>query len=789
MAERVRDKERFSFKTVQLLKDQSLGIGSYGAVCKAICDDLVCAAKIIHPTLFDPSALHQIAPQREHRLPIRRFEQECEFMSNMRHPNIVQYLGTYRDSTRLPVLLMELMDDSLTHFLESSPQPIPYHIAVNICHDVTLALSFLHSNNIVHRDLSSNNVLLRGNVLAKVTDFGMARLGDINPHATRFTSTMCPGTDVYMPPEAVQDKPVYTEKIDCFSFGVVTLQILTRLFPKPEDRMQKVEFNHPGLPRGTLMVQVPEADRRQNYISQVDPDHPLLPVILDCLKDKDNERPSAHQLCERVADLKKIEKYIDSARIVQDKNEAIQSLASRVEENVRAISSKEEENQQLRQQLRRKDEQLGQALKERDDVIQDKVQTLMEKSKQLTEKDEQLEDLRQTYNHVKHERDQANKQVVEREKQLQQERDEARRRSEERERQLGRVNQQLQEAEQLVAQFEKRVAELEQLLSQRDQQNPKASSRGKELASIKLKWREGKRAPLGMFRYCDAVVNGNIVYVRDGSTVKIYSYDATTDSWCRLPNCVNKHSSLTVINGRLTAVGGFSSNELFSLTARSKWTKEYPPMPTKRQLTISLCTGATLIVAGGRGDGAIVLSTVEVMNTENHQWSTAADLPRPMYWASATVCGDCIYMLGGVVDEFYTPTKSVYTCSVSALLQSCVPSSLVAKLKRTFLSDKARVYVWRQVSDLPAIHSTCESFHGRLLAIGGADDSNQATTAVYKYSSTSNSWEVISHMTTARYDCFTVVLPNNQLMVMGGRTDNIHVWTSTDTVELANVIM
>ena len=213
------ERPKYQFKSVQLLKDQSLGIGSYGAVCKAKCDDLLCAAKIIHLTLFDQTALLQIAPQREHRLPIRCFEQECEFVSAIRHPNIVQYLGMFRDVdtetvTHLPVLLMELMDDSLTHFLESSTQPISYHIQINICHDVTLALSFLHSNKIIHRDLSSNNVLLCGNVLAKVTDFGMARLGDINPQATRFTNTMCPGTDVYMPPEAVQDKPVYTEKID-----------------------------------------------------------------------------------------------------------------------------------------------------------------------------------------------------------------------------------------------------------------------------------------------------------------------------------------------------------------------------------------------------------------------------------------------------------------------------------------------------------------------------------------------------------------------------------------------
>ena len=44
------------FKTVQLFKDQTLGIGSYGKVCKAKCDDLLCAAKLIHKTLFDPTA-------------------------------------------------------------------------------------------------------------------------------------------------------------------------------------------------------------------------------------------------------------------------------------------------------------------------------------------------------------------------------------------------------------------------------------------------------------------------------------------------------------------------------------------------------------------------------------------------------------------------------------------------------------------------------------------------------------------------------------------------------------
>ena len=102
-----------SHRKIQLLKEQSLGHGAYGKVCKAEYDGFLYAAKIIHETLLDPTAQQLITPQKEHRLPMRRFMQECEFLSTIRHPNIIQYLGMYRDpDTCLPVLLMELMDDS-----------------------------------------------------------------------------------------------------------------------------------------------------------------------------------------------------------------------------------------------------------------------------------------------------------------------------------------------------------------------------------------------------------------------------------------------------------------------------------------------------------------------------------------------------------------------------------------------------------------------------------------------------------------------------------------------------
>ena len=170
----------------------------------------------------------------------------------------------------------------------------------------------------------------------------------------------------------------------------------------------------------------------------------------------------------------------------------------------------------------------------------------------------------------------------------------------------------------------------------------------------------------------------------------IYSYDITSDSWFPLPRCVHESGSVAIINGWLTTVGGGTfvacSNELFSLTTERRWTNKFPPMPTKRKRMTALCTGTVLIVAGGKGEGDRVLSTVEVMNTENHQWSTAAHLPEPLCLASAiaTVCGDQIYMLGGC-NKDHNSIKSVYTCLVCVLLQSCVPSSLETKLERTSL--------------------------------------------------------------------------------------------------------
>ena len=380
----------FKFVSVELKKTESLGTGSYGAVCKAKCDDLLCAAKVMHNVLFqfnDPGA----------QTMLRRFEQECRFLSSMKHPNIVQYLATYRDpDSGLPVLIMELMDESLTRFLERAERPPPIHTQVDFCHDIALALAYLHSNGIIHRDLSSNNVLLIGDRRAKVTDFGMSKLANVNPHIT--PQTMCPGTMVYMSPESLKEPPVYSEKLDCFSIGALIIQIATCNFPDPSERFTTLQVSDPRQPTHTIEVlaSVPEVERRKTHIDLIEASHPLLPIALECIKDIDTERPSAHELCDRLDVVKAMPEYLQSkqhsvAQQLEDLRRQMQERESEIEHLQREKERESERHQQENEHLRQENEHLRQEVEDQKIFLHDKDYIIQEKDRIIRAKEDELQ--------------------------------------------------------------------------------------------------------------------------------------------------------------------------------------------------------------------------------------------------------------------------------------------------------------------------------------------------------------------------------------------------------------
>ena len=648
--------QHFNFQKIQITKSTCLGVGSYGSVYRAMCDDLPCAAKILHPTLFetnDPGA----------RRIIEQFEQECNFLSGIRHPHIVQYLGLSRDpETRLPVLLMELMDKSLTQFLERSQEPLPYHTQVDLCHDIALALAYLHSNDIIHRDLSSNNVLLIAGSRAKVTDFGMAKVFDMS-HSTMTHLTMCPGTLAYMSPEALDDPPVYTKKLDMFSFGVLDIQIITRQFPDPGPRMKKIQDPHD--PKRRLHEVVPETERRKLHIDLIDPTHPLLSIAIDCLSYNEEDRPSAQDLCHRLATLKEAPQYGDSVQQARSRPEG--APADR-EDRERQMKKLQEQKRELHREKVKRDEQL-QRLQQQLQVCGDQVR---EKDAVIAAREQELQEAIREKDHV----------------------------IESRERQLRELNQQLAASEKGTAQLQQNLLQREKMIQELQEEKKSLQLAGK----LTFTWRSCEGAPCKM-RRGSATVHGSMAYFGPAGSRQVFSYNSDTEEWSTLPECPRTDFTLTVVNDLVTVVGGgkfYVSNTLCSLIedgGRGKWVEHFPRMPTKRHSTAVVCSEKALVVAGGEGY-MFTLTTVEVMNTDTLQWSTASSLPCPLSGASATICGDKIYLVGGQ-DKNGTSTNSILTSSLTDLLQSRTNS------------------VWHLIADLPVSQSTCVTLNKRLLAVGG----------------------------------------------------------------------
>ena len=778
----------FRYQNFHINKSQPLGHGSYGAVYKAKCDQLPCAAKVLHPTILypnDPGAGKIM----------NRFQQECAFLERIRHPNIVQYLGMTSDpESRLPVLLMELLDESLTKMLEHSQQSLAYYIQVDICHDIALAVAYLHSNDIIHRDLSSNNVLMIAGKRAKVTDFGMSTLAGAAPSMTPLT--MCPGTLAYMPPEALREPPRYTKKLDCFSEGVIMIQVCTLLWPEPGPRTQMIQdFRYP---MGVVEAPVCEMERRKAHVDLIDPNHALLPIVNNCLQFQDKDRPSSDELCQRLAGLKESREYKESVQTHHDEilTKDNQIIAQQLQEKDRLLEYRSIENASLAQLIQDKNLQIEQhqeELSSQERQLREEISSRERQFRQLLEEQEQVTaEIQQTNYSLQ-------RQVEQLQQQLSQ--------------QSLKSPQPLPSSQAQVwgRQFQERESR-KQLPVQPHSQN---------IRKLTLNWRDGGTAPLRMYRGA-AMVDGDMAYFLH-MYGDIYSYDSCSNKWRMLPKYPYYFSSLAVVNGQLTAIGGLASspgsgdetsppivsspepgdetiggfddnesdleglddnlavtNKLLSLQAGRRWRKIFPPMPTKRSSVAAVTTKEHLIVTGGddaNGFGhedveirSSIFTRVELMDKRTLVWSIVASLPHPYTEVSVTICGDQLYMLGGADDK--DKTKSVLTCSLTELLQS---------------SSSRSSSIWYRVADAPAYRSTCAAVNGELLAVGGYHKLNHTkpSSTIHKYNPTTNSWDLISNMPTARYRSLVTVLPTNEMMVIGGYDED----GNHRIVEIANIIL
>ena len=291
-------KFEFSGKFVSLqitgiqLTGKILGKGSDATVKEVNWVGTSCAAKQLHEILLEDDS-----PGGTKRF-VDNFEREYLTWSKLIHPHIVQFLGVYfLSGSRIPMLILEKMDTSLRHYLEShTSENFVLPEKIYVLRQVAQALSYLHSRSppLVHHDLSPNNILLNEvSLQAKVTDFGMTRAMDPSK-MTRKSSVK--GTQAFMSPEALVDPPKYDEKLDVFSYGNVIITTVTHKWPNPGPFTTY---------EGEKLVGVSEFHRREQYLVHFTPTESevFLPMVHSCLENRPIQRPTSIQLVTQMIEI------------------------------------------------------------------------------------------------------------------------------------------------------------------------------------------------------------------------------------------------------------------------------------------------------------------------------------------------------------------------------------------------------------------------------------------------------------------------------------------------------
>uniref|UniRef100_A0A6B2LF92 Protein kinase domain-containing protein n=1 Tax=Arcella intermedia TaxID=1963864 RepID=A0A6B2LF92_9EUKA len=156
-------------------------------------------------------------------------------MSSLRHPNVILYMGVCID-TNFKIIVMEYMEKgSLNDLLRK--EPFTLGKMFKIAKEIALGMNYLHGEGILHRDLTSKNILLSSHMQAKVADFGLSKIKLAESQNVSFTM----GSIAWMAPEVIENASNFTRASDVYSYGIILWEMCTGEDPCPRD-IQPVHF-------------------------------------------------------------------------------------------------------------------------------------------------------------------------------------------------------------------------------------------------------------------------------------------------------------------------------------------------------------------------------------------------------------------------------------------------------------------------------------------------------------------------------------------------------------------
>lgn len=159
------------------------------------------------------------------------FEKELNIINSLSHPNIIKFYGFCFCKNRIGMVIEYCENGDLFNYAKNRKWDFSKTVILNCLWQISLAMVYLHSKKIIHRDLKLDNILVSKDFDMKICDFGTSKIksNKTQKHTVRI------GTTIYMAPEVVSIDTKYTEKCDVFSFSIIVCQLMKKQYNVYDD--------------------------------------------------------------------------------------------------------------------------------------------------------------------------------------------------------------------------------------------------------------------------------------------------------------------------------------------------------------------------------------------------------------------------------------------------------------------------------------------------------------------------------------------------------------------------